>query len=202
MQEYENESATADELIITEQVVEIEPDEDGGDFEYVTDPRKRQTQLNEELIEEINGYLKRGGVDITICRIIGVHPQTFIRWKNYGRRVLQGDKTLNPIYGIFYRDYQMHRGKRELHWLDLVGDDAKWLLKHHPDTREQYAEMRYSRQELTGTLTAGESAERQKDLDKALDESLSTAKRQLLSPVSDDREEVPSEHTEAEEMGD
>ena len=159
---------------------------------------KRKTQLNSELIEEICDYVNQGGTDIVICRVIGIHQETFVRWKRLGKEAALHGAKHDPIYIEFYKAYEQARGKRELHWLKLVSADAKWLLIHHPDTKMVYAEPRNQKLELSGILSPVEREEKQIELDKRVDATFRNIDKQLvLSNESED--EVRGESEEAEQ---
>jgi hypothetical protein len=134
--------------------------------------RNRGTSLLEQqpkLIDEICDYLRQGATDTCICRIIGINPATFSHWKSLGKEE-NGD-----VYESFYREYQINRGKRELAWLD--GIEGKWLLTHHPDTKNDYAEVRYQKQEFS--LTAAEEEVRKAEMQHKIDEGLKNLEYQI-----------------------
>lgn len=149
-------------------------------------PKGKKSRLitEEGLIEEICEYLDLGATDTCISRIIGVNPATFIQWKTRGQEE-NGDK-----YEEFYQQYQLHRGKRELSWLD--GIDGKWMLTHHPDTKYNYAEPRFEKHEYS--VTNVESEERKKKISNDIQEGLDNLEFQIdevqmIDEGTDDSEE-------------
>lgn len=133
------------------------------------------------LIQEICGYLAQGATDTCVCRIIGINPVTMSTWKTKGKEH-NGD-----IYETFYMEYQRSRGHRELAWLKDI--DGKWMLTHHPDTKNDYAEMRYQKQEFS--MSAIEEEARKSEMQKKIDEGLKNLEFQIDSPQRID--DVPEE---------
>jgi hypothetical protein len=148
-------------------------------------PQKRSMlETQPTIIDEICGYLAQGATDVCVCRIMGINPQTFARWK------VRGQEGKGDIYDEFYRRYEKAQGFRELSWLE--GIDGKWLLQHHPTTKNDYAEVRYQKQEFT--LSPMEEEARHKQMQSAIEEGLGTIKLQI-----DTQEMIAGEITEYEE---
>ena len=157
----------------------------------ITRKGSRPTNLDDELIEEICGYLDKGATDVCVCRIIGVAPTVFHGWKRKGQ-----DESTHEIYHKFYEEYEKHKGYRELAWLEKVGD-PKWMLTHHPDTKNAFAEIRYQKDEYSGTLTKLEAAERKKAIQEDIVNGFTTISDQLETS-RDIEEEIPRESDEPE----
>jgi hypothetical protein len=158
-----------------------------------TEGNRKPTTLDDDLIEEICEYLKRGATDVGICRIIGIAPNTMARWKRDGQ-----DESSNPIFQKFYREYEKNKGHRELNWIEQVGD-PKWLLTHHPDTKNSFAEIRYQKDEYSGTLSKLEAEARQKAIEADIVSGFNTIDQQLtLSTSSKTETEISDESDETE----
>ena len=136
-------------------------------------------ESREGLIGEICAYLAQGATDSALCRIIGINPQTFAKWKIYGQEG-NGDK-----YEEFYKEYEKAVGYRELSWLD--GIDGKWLLIHHPTTKYDYAEVKHNKQEFS--LSPLEEEARNKVREEAIAEGLGNIKTQIEAEIVEDRSE-------------
>lgn len=157
---------------------------------------RKPTILDDDLIEEICGYLKRGATDVGICRIVGISPNTLMRWKRDGQ-----DENSNPIFQKFYAEYEKNKGYRELDWIERTGD-PKWLLTHHPDTKNAFAEIRYQKDEYSGTLSKLEASERQKAIERDIVNGFDTISQQLTISTSGEAEaEIPDESDETEWAG-
>ncbi|MGZ4848928.1 MAG: hypothetical protein ACXV3D_04540 [Halobacteriota archaeon] len=107
----------------------------------------KKTLLTTELIDEIVQLMARGATDKVVSQIIDVRPETFCAWKNKGR----ADHP-EPIYRKFYDRYNQAKGRRALRWIENVADE-KWLLTHHPDTREEFATLTTLKTESAVTVT-------------------------------------------------
>jgi hypothetical protein len=131
--------------------------------------KRSMLETQPALIDEICDYLAQGATDVCVCRILSINYNTFARWK------LMGQEGNNDIYQEFYNRYQKAQGHRELDWLD--GIDGKWLLTHHPSTKNDYAEVRYQKQEFS--LSPIEEEARHKQMQSAIEEGLGTIKLQI-----------------------
>jgi hypothetical protein len=142
------------------------------------------TTLNEDLITEICEYLMLGATNIVICRVIGVHKETFSHWIAMGKSCMLEDADVDPIYGLLYSKYEEYRGRRVLSWLEKI-KDPKWLITRHPDTKQEWAELRYQKNELSGEITAGESSARQVEAEKRIGLAIENVRSQSGRRLSD-----------------
>lgn len=161
---------------------------------YEGSPGKKMTQLNTDLINEVCEYLAFGATNISVCRTISVHPETFNLWLRKGRELVRDGIECDPIYGELYLRYQQARGQREVSWIERI-KDPKWLITHHPDTKQQWAELRYQKNELSGSISPGEASDRKLEAEKRIGEAIGNIRlqqgRQL--PGEEDNGEVSEE---------
>jgi len=159
--------------------------------EYFSDPNHRGgklTTLNEDLINEICDYMKLGATNIVVCRVIGVHQETFLRWLQQGKDYMMDGADIDPIYGLLYTKYEEARGRRVLSWLEKV-KDPKWLLQRHPDTKNDFAELRYQKNDLDARLSPGEASARQVEAEKRIGVAIGNIRGQTGNRrLSDDKD--------------
>lgn len=157
--------------------------------------------LTPDLIKEICGYLEQGCTDIAVCRILGISHTTFQKWKRLGRAEEIEGQQQNPIYAEFVIGYEKAKGLREYAWIKAIGD-PKWLISRHPDTKHDWAEIRYQKGEYSGSLSVEEAAERRKEINEQIDSDIEHVKRQVLGSVSGETEtETSGEPEETDGSG-
>ena len=94
-----------------------------------------------QLIDDICEAVSVGASDAAICRVLGIRQSTMSDWKKKGREGIEPYRT-------FYIRYQHAAGDWEINLLREIRD-PKWHLTHNPRTKNQYAEVRYMKEEHT-----------------------------------------------------
>ncbi|MGB8218746.1 MAG: hypothetical protein WCE94_15715 [Candidatus Methanoperedens sp.] len=103
----------------------------------------RLTECNQEVINECVRLISLGATQRTCARKLGLSDQTLTDWKKKGRET---DDPIN-IYRIFLVAIEQAFADWELIQVSQV-DDHKWLLVHHPSTKDDWAEKTISKQEI------------------------------------------------------
>lgn len=103
--------------------------------------RGRPTYLTSELITVIVDLLKRGATVESLCGIIGIDDSTFYEWQ------AKGKEQEDTIFVDLVEAIRAARGRWELKHIENIKDD-KWILTHHPLTKERWKETRHEEREV------------------------------------------------------